>query len=101
MLSEEELNKLVELDLCMELLEEYNSFNDIKLNFDLIVSRECLSKMTLEELKVKSEEIQRLKIKHETVKFLDKVLKEIELYGVEYTKEKYLKESKNDRSRIN
>jgi|GEM_PF-5821172 len=93
MLSEEELNKRIELALCMELLKEYNSFDDIKTNFDLISSRECLSKMTLEELKVKSEEIQQLIIKHETVKFLDKVLKEIELYGVEYTKEKYLKES--------
>lgn len=89
MLSQEELNRLVEIDICMELLEEYNEFEDVKEGFDLKKSRECLENMTLKELQEKSEQIADLISKHNFIIYMDNIIKDIKEYGLDYAKNKY------------
>ena len=89
MLSQEELDRLVEIDICIELLEEYNEFEDVKEGFDLKKSRECLENMTLKELRDKSEQIADLIEKHNFTIYMDNIIKDIKEYGLDYAKNKY------------
>lgn len=88
MLSQEELDRLIEIDVNMELLEEFNEFEDVK-GFDLKRSKECLENMTLKELQEKSEQIADLISKHNFIIYMDNVIKDIKEYGLDYAKNKY------------
>lgn len=88
MINKEELNRLIEIEVCMELLEEFNEFEDVE-KFDLYKSRQCLESMSLEQLLEKSEQITKLIQKHNFVLYMDDIINDIKRYGLEYAKNKY------------
>lgn len=85
-----EVDRTVEIKLCLDLLQEYNSKVEKKENkFNIQLSEKDLNNMTLEKVKEKFKQIKNLIINQEKNRFLQNVIDETKKHGVDWVKEKY------------
>ena len=84
------IDKVVEIRLCLAIINEYNSKTNNKDNeLNIKICEKELTNMNLQELKSIFKSIKDLIIKQEQNKALQTILDEIKEYGADWVKTKY------------